>query len=86
MGNVIAFSLIGKAGPVTFQVVGHVKTMLIFIFGLLLFPEKEESHSQFVKKITGLVVSMVGVILYTVFEIRAKEQEKKLPEGHVPLR
>jgi solute carrier family 35 protein E3 len=86
MGNVIGFSLIGRAGPVTFQVVGHVKTMLIFILGLLLFPEKEESHSQFVKKIAGLVVSMVGVVLYTVFEIRAKEREKKVQEGHVPLR
>jgi solute carrier family 35 protein E3 len=86
MGNVIGFSLIGRAGPVTFQVVGHVKTILIFIFGLLMFPEKEESSSQFTKKISGLVVSMAGVVLYTIFEVRAKEQEKKIPEDHVPLR
>jgi solute carrier family 35 protein E3 len=77
-GNVIAFSLIGRAGPVTFQVVGHVKTMLIFIFGLLMFPETTESHAQFVKKICGLVVAMVGVVLYTFFEIQIKEQEKRL--------
>ena len=82
MGNVVGFSLIGKAGPITFQVVGHVKTMLIFIIGLILFPSKQESHEQFVKKIIGLCISMFGVILYTIFEISNK---KKLSANQVHL-
>lgn len=77
LGNIIAFSLIGKAGPVTFQVVGHVKTMLIFIFGLMMFPATHESSEQFKRKIIGLSISMVGVILYTVFEIINKNKSEK---------
>lgn len=76
LGNVVGFSLIGKAGPVTFQVVGHVKTMLIFIFGLIMFPSRQESSEQFKKKILGLCISMVGVVFYTVFELRNKEAER----------
>lgn len=76
LGNVIGFSLIGKAGPVTFQVVGHVKTMLIFIFGLIMFPSRQESSEQFKKKILGLCISMVGVVFYTVFELKNKEAER----------
>lgn len=76
VGNVISFSLIGKAGPVTFQVVGHVKTMLIFIFGLIMFPATQESSAQFRKKILGLCISMVGVCLYTVFELKNKEVDR----------
>lgn len=74
-GNVVAFSLIGKAGPVTFQVVGHVKTMLIFISGLIMFPEQAESNEQFSKKVFGLFISMGGVILYTIFEIQNKKPQ-----------
>jgi solute carrier family 35 protein E3 len=75
VGNLIGFSLIGRAGPVTFQVVGHVKTMLIFIFGLVMFPERSETQQQLTKKVVGLFVSMAGVILYTIFEIRMKAKE-----------
>jgi solute carrier family 35 protein E3 len=77
MGNCVGFSLIGRAGPITFQVVGHVKTMTVFIFGLLMFPPAEEPYEKKVKKIGGLCVSMVGVVLYTFFEIRNKDVESK---------
>lgn len=80
-GNVIGFIMIGKTGPVTFQVIGHTKTILIFIFGLIMFPPKKyESHEQKVKKITGLVISMVGVILYTYFELKIRARENKLKD------
>jgi solute carrier family 35 protein E3 len=72
LGNLIGFSLIGRAGPITFQVVGHVKTMLIFVFGLVMFAERSETREQLLKKIGGLVVSMVGVVLYTIFEMKAR--------------
>lgn len=80
MGNTVGFSLIGKAGPVTFQVVGHVKTLTIFIFGLLMFPPTQEPRHKKIKKIAGLVVSMCGVILYTVFEMKRPKEEPKREE------
>jgi solute carrier family 35 protein E3 len=72
MGNCVGFSLIGKAGAITFQVVGHVKTITVFVFGLLMFPPKEEPPEKKIKKIAGLCVAMVGVILYTIFQIKNK--------------
>lgn len=85
IGNIIAFSLIGKAGPVTFQVVGHVKSMLIFIFGLIMFPAQQESSEQFQKKIIGLSISMVGVIIYTIFEIQNKKENEKNNLANQPV-
>jgi len=75
-GNIIGFIMLGKLGPVTFQVIGHVKTILVFVFGLMMFPPKvQESNAQKGKKIAGLIVSMIGVILYTFFELRIKARE-----------
>lgn len=80
-GNIIGFIMIGKTGPVTFQVIGHTKTILIFIFGLIMFPPtKYESPEQKFKKIVGLVISMCGVIMYTYFELKIKAKEKLLNE------
>ena len=83
-GNVISFVLIGKIGPVTFQVIGHTKTILIFIFGLIMFPPtKVETQEQKIKKIAGLVISMIGVISYTYFEIKFKSKEKVIPDPKI---
>lgn len=74
--NACAFGLIGKTSPVTYQVVGHCKTILIFSFGLILFPPtQEETLSQKTKKIIGLVIAMSGVILYTYFQLTSKEPD-----------
>jgi solute carrier family 35 protein E3 len=86
IGNVVAFSLIGRAGPVTFQVVGHVKTMLIFVCGLVIFPERGETGDQLHKKIGGLIISMTGVILYTIFELHIRQAERLVAERLVELK
>jgi solute carrier family 35 protein E3 len=76
--NVCAFGLIGRTSAVTYQVVGHIKTILIFVFGLIMFPAPEsETRSQALKKIVGLIVSMIGVIIYTLLEMRHKEVKVK---------
>lgn len=81
--NVLAFAIIGKMSAVTYQVVGHVKTILIFVFGLIMFPPPNgETKSQFYKKIFGLVISMVGVIFYTYLKLtdnQTKSTEQKIP-------
>jgi solute carrier family 35 protein E3 len=77
LGNCVGFSLIGRAGPITFQVVGHLKTMVVFVFGLLMFPVEQEPPEKKWKKNVGLSVSVIGVVLYTVFEIGNKDVEGK---------
>jgi solute carrier family 35 protein E3 len=83
--NVCAFDLIGKTSAVTYQVVGHCKTILIFISGLIFFPARQgETRAQFIKKITGLTISMMGMILYTAIQLRAKDAEDKVrPEAEL---
>ena len=43
-----------------------------------MFPAQHESSEQFKKKIIGLSISMVGVILYTIFEIQNKKESEKI--------
>ena len=72
-GNLVGFVMIGRTGPVTFQVIGHVKTILVFVFGILLFPARfHETRTQRLRKICGLALAMFGVVLYTWFEVRLK--------------
>jgi hypothetical protein len=50
--------------------------MTVFVFGLIMFPPTAEPPEKKIRKIAGLCVSMVGVILYTIFEIRKTAAEK----------
>jgi solute carrier family 35 protein E3 len=85
VGNIVGYAIMGKLGPITWQVVGHVKTMLIFVLGLILFPTLEETAAQRTKKIVGLVIAMGGVVLYTVFEMQAKAQEARKAKAQTIL-
>jgi solute carrier family 35 protein E3 len=84
--NVCAFGLIGKTDAIAYQVVGHVKSILIFIFGLIMFPAShQETHDQFIKKIIGLVIAMIGVITYSWLEIKEKEVENRVEEPELAV-
>ena len=80
ISNVAAFALIGKQSAVTYQVVGHAKTIIIFICGLIMDSNQEETREQTIKKILGLVLGMGGTIMYTVFEMQDKAAAKKLEQ------
>ncbi|EAY17206.1 glucose-6-phosphate/phosphate-tranlocation protein, putative [Trichomonas vaginalis G3] len=76
--NVFGISIIGKASPVTFQVVGHAKTILIFVFGLIFLDKNvEETADQKFKKICGLTLGMIGTIAYSIFEMQDKAKAKQ---------
>lgn len=63
--NIATFSLIGKSSSITYQVVGHVKTILLLVFGYIFFPSKWESQQQMFKAISGIIIALIGVFLYT---------------------
>lgn len=65
--NFTSFGLIGKTGPIAYAVVGHAKTVLTIIMGILLFP-KEEDKATITADIVGCGVAMFGVIAYGHFE------------------
>ncbi|XP_076939442.1 UDP-xylose transporter 1-like [Bidens hawaiensis] len=60
--NFSTFLVIGKTSPVTYQVLGHLKTCLVLGFGYTLL------HDPFTgKNIIGILVAIVGMGLYSYF-------------------
>lgn len=80
--NIATFGLIGKTSSVTYQVVGHLKTVLLLIFGYIFFPSKWDSKMQMIRAILGICTALAGVFLYTAARLdiqkkRFEESERK---------
>ena len=75
--NVSCFGIIGKTSALTYQVVGHVKTVLILLSGLLLFPPTVEVPRQRqIRTVIGMTISMVGIVLYSMFGMKNKAADE----------
>ncbi|GMP23643.1 hypothetical protein CsSME_00001167 [Camellia sinensis var. sinensis] len=60
--NFSTFLVIGKTSPVTYQVLGHLKTCLVLAFGYVLL------HDPFSwRNIFGIVIALVGMVLYSFY-------------------
>ena len=71
--NFSTFLVIGKTSPVTYQVLGHLKTCLVLAFGYILL------HDPFDwRNILGILVALAGMVLYSYFCTR--EGQKKAAE------
>lgn len=81
--NIATFGLIGKTSSVTYQVVGHVKTILLLVFGYIFFPSQWESRQQMIKAILGIIIALIGVFLYTKIKIDLGKAPKR--EDTAPL-
>ncbi|KAF6143069.1 hypothetical protein GIB67_041137 [Kingdonia uniflora] len=68
--NFSTFLVIGKTSPVTYQVLGHLKTCLVLAFGYVLL------HDPFNwRNIAGILVALGGMLLYSYFCIREGQQK-----------
>ncbi|KAI4368766.1 hypothetical protein MLD38_017283 [Melastoma candidum] len=68
--NFSTFLVIGKTSPVTYQVLGHLKTCLVLAFGYTLL------HDPFTSRnILGILVAILGMGLYSYFCVQ--ENKKK---------
>lgn len=74
--NMATFGLIGKTSSVTYQVVGHVKTILLLIFGYIFFPSPWESTSQMLRAVSGIIIALIGVFMYTKIRLNLANQPK----------
>lgn len=81
--NLSTFSLIGKTSSVTYQVIGHFKTVLLLVFGYIFFPSKWESTYQMIKAMSGIVIALIGVFTYS--KARLDAAKKPNPEEITPL-
>lgn len=81
--NFSTFLVIGKTSPVTYQVLGHLKTCLILTFGYTLL------HDPFTtRNIIGISIAILGMGLYSYFcayENKKKQTNELSPASEVPL-
>lgn len=67
--NLSGYQVLQLTSPLTYQVVGHVKTILILLFGMLYFDRTPSS-----RVVTGVAVGMAGVLLYNVSLSQSKSK------------
>ncbi|XP_031265713.1 UDP-xylose transporter 3 isoform X2 [Pistacia vera] len=78
--NFSTFLVIGKTSPVTYQVLGHLKTCLVLAFGYVLL------HDPFSwRNILGILIAVVGMVLYSYCctldsQQKANEAATQLPQ------
>mmetsp|Transcript_93684 Transcript_93684/g.260809 ORF Transcript_93684/g.260809 Transcript_93684/m.260809 type:complete len:313 (+) Transcript_93684:105-1043(+) len=72
--NVSTYGLLGKASPVTYQVIGQMKTCLIVVLGYVFFDVKAPPGWLAVR-FSGVGIAVVGILAYAV--LKAEEQKRK---------
>mmetsp|Transcript_23359 Transcript_23359/g.21248 ORF Transcript_23359/g.21248 Transcript_23359/m.21248 type:complete len:306 (+) Transcript_23359:76-993(+) len=65
--NISNYLVLGMTSPLTYQVLGHLKTVLIIMLGFLIFNKAIDSRN-----LTGILIAMAGVISYTEITRRQK--------------
>lgn len=69
--NFSTFLVIGKTSPVTYQVLGHLKTCLVLGFGYTLL------HDPFTSRnIIGILVAIIGMGLYSYFCVHETKRKQ----------
>lgn len=76
--NFSTFLVIGKTSPVTYQVLGHLKTCLVLAFGYFLLRDPFSWRN-----ILGILVALVGMVLYSYY--CSMETQQKANEASTPL-
>eukprot|EP01033_Poteriospumella_lacustris_P008417 gene8418-6078_t len=64
--NISNYLVLGKTSPLTYQVLGHLKTVLILVLGFTVFQKPVDSRN-----VVGILIAMLGVIGYT--ELRRRQ-------------
>lgn len=84
--NVSTFQLIGRTSSITYQVVGHFKTILLLVFGFIFFPTPWESTFSMIRAYAGVVIALVGVFWYSaVKDDKPSQKPASLAPDETPL-
>ncbi|MBA0774554.1 hypothetical protein Gotri_009756 [Gossypium trilobum] len=74
--NFSTFLVIGKTSPVTYQVLGHLKTCLVLTFGYTLL------HDPFTdRNLVGILIAIFGMGLYSYFCTQENKKKQADPLG-----
>merc|ERR1711972_321400 len=74
--NISTYGLLGKTSPVTYQVLGQVKTCLIIGLGYVFFDAKVPPE-WLLLRFTGVGIAVVGILSYAFFKQGEAQAEKK---------
>ncbi|XP_075751116.1 solute carrier family 35 member E3 isoform X1 [Rhipicephalus microplus] len=73
--NLSIYWIIGNTSAVTYNVVGHMKLMLVLVGGFVVF--QDPVHTE---QAIGIVVTLTGVLLYTYIKVQQSAKERPLKE------
>lgn len=76
--NFSTFLVIGKTSPVTYQVLGHLKTCLVLAFGYVLLRDPFSWRNIF-----GILVAIVGMVLYSYYCSAESQQKASEPTSQL---
>lgn len=74
--NVTNYLVIGKTSPLTYLVVGHLKTCLILVLGFVVF-----SYPVVQRNVIGIVIAVVGMVWYSL----VKQDEAAAAKLQLPV-
>lgn len=77
--NFSTFLVIGKTSPVTYQVLGHLKTCLVLAFGYVLLRDPFSWRN-----ILGILIAVLGMVLYSYY-CTSETQQQKASEASAQL-
>ena len=72
--NISNYLVLGKTSPLTYQVLGHLKTILILVLGFTVFDKPLDGRNCL-----GITIAMLGVITYTEIKRRQQLRQSNLP-------
>lgn len=75
--NLSQFICIGRFTAVSFQVIGHMKTILVLILGFSLFGREGLN----VQLVLGMIIAIVGMIWYGNASSKPGGKERPSPNG-----
>lgn len=76
--NLSTFLVIGKTSPVTYQVLGHLKTCLVLGLGYTLL------HDPFTaRNIIGILVAIIGMAMYSYYCTHDNNKKNSAGSPHI---
>jgi len=81
--NIFAYGIVGKMSPVAYQLVGNAKTILVILFGLILFPSNA-TLMQTVGNMLSLGIAISGMALYGHVKHKESVSEPDVIDQYCP--
>jgi solute carrier family 35 protein E3 len=74
--NLSTFMIIGRTSAVTYNVAGHLKTVLVLLFGFSIF-----HYPMVLKNLLGISITLIGVFMYSRIKLQEQDEVKQIPNA-----